>query len=362
MGAKVNLKGFTFLLTAQCNFRCSYCIQEKTDSYLSLENIQQAVDFFFPDFADGCRIGFYGGEPLLAFDRMRETVEYIEKKRRENGKRIYYDLTTNGSLLNEDVLSFLKDHRFTLLLSCDGLAQEQMRKQGSLKSLLKVFDSLNRNSCISYWVHSVYTPATVHLLVDSILFLEQKGVKACTFTIDLHQPWDYGLLCELRKQVLEAGNLWKERRDNRGAIRILNFSSETSTGGIFCSAGKDRLAMSPDGGIWACAVPAALESAKEKSNRNSEFFIGTILELDNGWGKLQDNTIRRLNDMQFEQCFAPDSLCTQCKLMENCFVCPYEKSAWQKLKGTIPPWICSIVSLIWEEKKRASVRESRPLL
>jgi uncharacterized protein len=87
---------------------------------MSVETAERAIDFFIRRTKDRDRItvSFYGGEPLLNIDLVKHCVDYIET--RYYGKRIDYGLTTNGTLLDDDSISFLADKGFHLMISLDG--------------------------------------------------------------------------------------------------------------------------------------------------------------------------------------------------------------------------------------------------
>jgi uncharacterized protein len=119
----------TLQLTQNCNFRCRYCIysglpdsrqRTHTNKRMSWHTAKDAVDFLWDHSVDSSTvdIGFYGGEPLLEFPLMKKIVDYGE--RRFLGKELTFSMTTNGSLLTAEILHFLQDHNFSLLISLDG--------------------------------------------------------------------------------------------------------------------------------------------------------------------------------------------------------------------------------------------------
>ena len=103
----MEFSGFTLILTTDCNYRCSYCYQNRSNLYLNANIAKNAVDYFYPYFTDGCYLTFYGGEPLLAFDTIRAVVAQIELLEKINKKNIRFSITTNGSLLTDDIIHFL---------------------------------------------------------------------------------------------------------------------------------------------------------------------------------------------------------------------------------------------------------------
>ena len=123
------LEKITLQITQQCNFRCKYCVYSEVDNLkqrahsdkvMSFELAKQAIDFFCCHSVDSAsrNIGFYGGEPMLEFDLLKRIVSYAERKL--EGKDLTFNITTNGSLLNEENAKYLQDHHFFVTLSFDG--------------------------------------------------------------------------------------------------------------------------------------------------------------------------------------------------------------------------------------------------
>ncbi len=119
----------TLQVTQDCNFRCKYCIYSEetnnkqrihTQESMSLETAKEAIDFLLTHSIDSndINISFYGGEPLLAFDLIKDIVRYADKVFK--GKKISHNMTSNGTLLDEEKIDFLIEHDFSLMISLDG--------------------------------------------------------------------------------------------------------------------------------------------------------------------------------------------------------------------------------------------------
>lgn len=115
-------------LTKECNFRCRYCILSEIydgkNQYdlgsMSYDTIRMCIDNFISCSSDSDELvlSFYGGEPLLCFDKICKSVEYIEKH--AYGKRVRFSMTTNGSLLDKYKMEFFVKHKFYIMISLDG--------------------------------------------------------------------------------------------------------------------------------------------------------------------------------------------------------------------------------------------------
>lgn len=114
-------------VTQGCNLRCKYCAYSgsydnrvHSSKRMSKEIAFKAIDFLFDHSIDRDRVslGFYGGEPLLELDLIKECVKYAKKK--SIGKELMFNITSNTTLITDEVLKFLYDNEFSLTVSLDG--------------------------------------------------------------------------------------------------------------------------------------------------------------------------------------------------------------------------------------------------
>jgi uncharacterized protein len=114
-------------MSGACNMGCVYCFEDAIDSRIgpmSDETAQAALDFVFAKTAAAKRIAlhFGSGEPLMRFDLLRRIVAQANERTAALGKSIVYDLTTNATLVTEEIAAFLRDNPFQIRVSCDGPA------------------------------------------------------------------------------------------------------------------------------------------------------------------------------------------------------------------------------------------------
>lgn len=122
---KLNM--ITLQITQNCNLRCSYCVysgkyqnREHSNKKMSIDVAKKGIDFLINHSSDSDEIGigFYGGEPLLEFEMIKECIEYAEK--RAEGKNLILSLTVNGTLLNGEIAEYFQKHRIYTMVSLDG--------------------------------------------------------------------------------------------------------------------------------------------------------------------------------------------------------------------------------------------------
>jgi len=124
-----NINQMTLQITQECNFRCSYCSygakefqyqRDHSSKKMSLETAFRAIDFFVAHSTNqsDATVGFYGGEPLLEYEKIKTIIEYAEKKL--FGKNLSFPITTNASLLTIEMARYFSEHNVSLTISLDG--------------------------------------------------------------------------------------------------------------------------------------------------------------------------------------------------------------------------------------------------
>lgn len=129
-------------VTNKCNLSCTYCYEYGADrltggtgsagtgkAKMDDDTARQSIDFLMRNSGDRPQVSitFFGGETLLNFPAIRAATEYAEQRGSERKKRVHFSLTTNATLLTDEVVDFLTTHRFGITVSIDGARDEQDR-------------------------------------------------------------------------------------------------------------------------------------------------------------------------------------------------------------------------------------------
>jgi uncharacterized protein len=125
--AKTPLKALCMHIAHDCNLRCRYCFAD-TGGFgakrecMNIHTAKKAVDFLVERSENrrNLEIDFFGGEPMLAFDVVKETVNYARGLEKRHGKCFRFTLTTNGLLLDDDSIVFINREMSNIVLSLDG--------------------------------------------------------------------------------------------------------------------------------------------------------------------------------------------------------------------------------------------------
>jgi len=159
---KDGLNQLTLEATEDCNFRCVYCVfsdnyiysRKHSNKYMDIDTAIDAIDCYFSLIKEGKRynplrkpaVSFYGGEPLLNFELIKDSVNYINRK--YNNYEVIYTITTNGSLLNKEKAEWLIQHNFNIAVSICGPEEEHDRLRiygngnGTFKDIMQNIDSI----------------------------------------------------------------------------------------------------------------------------------------------------------------------------------------------------------------------------
>ncbi|MGE5342632.1 MAG: radical SAM protein [Candidatus Omnitrophota bacterium] len=185
-------KQLTLEVCQSCNQRCEYCIYSgkyefqrthpEGNKVMSFDIARKSIDYFISLINSKKRIlkygnaaiGFYGGEPLLAFELIKECVDYIKKK--ETKEKIIYTITTNGTRLNEEMINFFIQNDFWILLSLDGPQEEHDKfrvfknKRGTFEKTMKGISMLKKYQ--DYYEKKVSISST-YCMAHDLLSIEE---------------------------------------------------------------------------------------------------------------------------------------------------------------------------------------------
>ncbi|MEO5361537.1 MAG: SPASM domain-containing protein [Nitrospirota bacterium] len=133
--SEFSVSNIALFVAQTCNMRCVYCYGEGGEyggkGMMREETAFMAVDWLMDNSksAEKVNISFFGGEPLLNFPLIKRTVEYAKGRAAERNKKVGFGMTTNASLLTEEIISFMKEEKINTLVSFDGSADIQNRQR-----------------------------------------------------------------------------------------------------------------------------------------------------------------------------------------------------------------------------------------
>lgn len=342
---------FTVVLTDECNFNCSYCYQKRGNSYLDSTVLEKSLHFFLPYLAEECFVDFTGGEPLLAFNQIERAVNHLKNKNKTLNKKIKFTITTNGSLINQDILKFLNQHKFFMILSFDGLAQDISRKKGSSKQIIRTIKTILKNCDIVLEINSVFTPESVGYFAKSMESLIDLGVSSISFALNHIPQWDLPSLLLLEKELESVRDFALLFYNKTGTIPFKNLRKRYRRKIFTCTAGEKRMALAADGKLWGCYLFPDHFKGKEETQEYLKYCFGDMDSFIDNHERIYAEVIANYSNLRMDKFYTDDQACSQCLDLRECRVCPLVAAFSSSIIGKIPGWTCKIKEIFRKERE-----------
>lgn len=270
------LKALCLHIAHDCNMCCKYCFAGKGEysgdrSLMSFEVGKRALDFLIEQSGSrkNLEVDFFGGEPLLNFDVVKQLVAYARSIEKEKGKNFRFTLTTNGVLLNDEVMEWANKECYNVVLSLDGRKEtnDRMRRtrndKGTYDLILPKFQKMakERNQQ-GYYIRGTYTHYNTDFAND-ILHLADLGFEQLAMEPVVTDPkMDYALqesdIPKLKEQYdLLAKEMCKRNREGKG-FTFFHYMIDLEGGPCIykrisgCGVGTDYMAVTPWGDLYPC--------------------------------------------------------------------------------------------------------------
>ena len=303
-----------------------------------------------PHLKENYFLNFYGGEPLLGIDLIKQTVSFLNKENRKFNKKVSYSITTNGSLLSEESIQFLNEYRFSVVLSFDGRAQEEQREKGSFEKIVPIIKELLNRPRIHLEINSVFSSNAVGYLSESIQFLMDLGALNIHFSLNATESWNPASLQRLENELKKLRKKLLVHYKRNSSIPVINFREDKKKGIFFCAAGKDRLVLTPEEEIWGCFLFPDYFKEKEHSSDNPKFFFGKLDNFIKDYESIYPYIYKNYAWLSMDNFATADMKCFMCPDLENCMVCPINAAFSGLPLGLIPDHICRIQKMMTKEK------------
>lgn len=280
------VKALCLHIAHDCNLRCKYCFASTGDfgtgrTLMDAETGKRAIDFVIRESGNRkhLEVDFFGGEPLMNFEVVKEILEYAKGRAEETGKVFKFTITTNALLLNDDNIAYINENMQNVVLSIDGreATNDRMRCRvdgtGSYKSILpkimKVAESRNQDN---YYVRGTYTRNNLDFSED-VLHLADLGFKQVSVEpvvaakdsgYDIREEDLEKLYDEYEKLAVEYQKRWNTDR----WFNFFHFMVDLSQGPCVakrlggCGAGHEYMAVTPEGDIYPCHQFVGMEEFK----------------------------------------------------------------------------------------------------
>ena len=275
----------TLHISHGCNIKCTYCFAlggsyGEKPSLMTFATAKQSIDWLLQKSAEAgkCNVTFFGGEPLLNLDLLKKTVPYAKKEAQLKNIEITFGITTNGTLLSGEALTFLMQENIGIVVSLDGDAQTHNRIR-TFHDGSNTYDAIAKNTkqAVAIRPEKIKVRATMtsqNLDMNAVAnHLSQFGTAAVEVAMTIEHPKSPTAikkehLPELKKHLkilseIELGAMMKGKQHTHayfsGKIQQLLDPHKKEYG---CGGGKTFLGVSADGGIYFCSAFASIPEFK----------------------------------------------------------------------------------------------------
>ncbi len=270
------VKALCLHIAHTCNLNCSYCFASQGKYHgdravMSFEVGKQALDFLVAN--SGTRrnleVDFFGGEPLMNFQVVKDLVAYARSIEKEAGKNFRFTLTTNGLLIDDDVIDFANRECSNVVLSLDGRKEVHDRYRvdyagnGSWEKIVPKFQKLVKaRDGKNYYMRGTFTHANPDFLEDIKVMLD-LGFRELSMEPVVAAEGDPSALTEadleiVMEQYEKLAELMIQKRKEGDPFTFYHYMIDLTGGPCIykrisgCGSGTEYMAVTPWGDLYPC--------------------------------------------------------------------------------------------------------------
>lgn len=286
------VKALCLHIAHDCNLACRYCFAEEGEYHghralMSYEVGKKALDFLIAN--SGARrnleVDFFGGEPLMNWEVVKQLVEYGRSQEELHNKKFRFTLTTNGVLLNDEIMEFSNREMSNVVLSLDGRqdVNDRMRPfrngKGSYDLIVPKFQKFAKErGDRDYFVRGTFTRNNLDFADDVLHFADLGFEKMSVEPVVASPEEPYAIREEDLPQIMNeydrlAEEYIKRHKEGRG-FTFFHFMLDLNQGPCVakrlsgCGSGTEYLAVTPWGDLYPC----------HQFVGNEEFLLGNVDE------------------------------------------------------------------------------------
>ena len=281
-------------LTHDCNLRCPYCFTgAKFAREMTADTARRTAEFvvdYAKQHGQPAVFSFFGGEPMMAWDMLVETVLHAERAAEAAGVTAIFRMNTNGLLIKPAHLAFFEEHDLIFILSIDGnqaMHDTERVTEGGAGSFdvlaAKLPGFLEHNPGLTASI--VVTPNNVVHAADGIRFLFEQGLKFLIVKPDITQPWSQQNVAELERQYERVADDYLARLRNGDDLYLnlfddkwINHAKGLEGISIRCDVGTSQISIAPSGNIYPCVRWVREEAEADTVPKLGDVWQGMLAE------------------------------------------------------------------------------------
>lgn len=315
-------RNYFVFLTHDCNLRCTYCFVPKGAKKMTDEVLEATVQFIFKDTRNPS-IQFFGGEPTYEWVMLQKFVNRAKDVAKQLGRQApKFGMTTNGTLLTEERLLWLKEQGMQPLLSVDGrkATHDRNRKFRGNKGKASSWERIPLKRIAELWpaieIRPSIMPETAgEFDLDVRFLMDEMGFTNVATEVVYEQAWSENQLAAARGMFGRLADLYIERK-GKGRPCFLKFIEDVRKGlrgggqaakGTVCGTGRNSIGITAEGKLYPCQRWAGYQ---EKA---ADFCYGDV------WGGADEIRLARIQSMMREHMKPEEGFdCSTCPARYHC--------------------------------------------
>lgn len=262
------LRNLYLVIAQECNLDCTYCYAQggdfgQTVRHMDEHILRHGLERLLPLAGKHLTLSFFGGEPLLNLPLLRQAITLADRMAAASGRSMAYALTTNGTIMDEEILALLKERIAYLAVSLDGHAsanQARVFRDGcaAFPTIVANLERLRQRD-IPFGLRATVTPGNVDQVLDALDFLTSLAPVSIRLLPAQGMVWPAAsrrrlgiAMAEINRRGLRAMLAGEVPQACEHAYRLVAYRSAGETRSRPCLAGSGVLALAADGHLYPC--------------------------------------------------------------------------------------------------------------